>query len=139
MDADLAAVVLDLGDRSRAITWAINGEAEGLSVLDGWSYKGLADTSTDASSREAWRDHIGDTITSVAASWQDSTESQHACLWALRLDFSTGSVVVALGTADQEVEYMPDELVVVFDATLAAAYRPKHAHASAWGQRVAPA
>jgi hypothetical protein len=140
VDADVAAVVLDLGDRGRrTITWAMQGELEGISILgQEVSYSGLADKTVDASSREAWRDHIGDTITSIAAAWQVSGDGCPESLWAMRLDFSAGSVVVALGTADHDIEYMPDELVVVFDTTLAGAYRPRHVSESAWGQRIAP-
>ncbi|HWH96613.1 MAG TPA: hypothetical protein VNT03_22310, partial [Baekduia sp.] len=133
---DVSAVVLDLGDRGRrTITWAMAGELEGLSILgDEASYSGLADETLDASNREAWRGSVGEAITSVAAAWQVSEDGSPETLWAIRLDFSAVSVVIALGTADHDIEYMPDELVVVFDAALARAYRPPHVSESAWGQ-----
>src|SRR5262245_12013342 len=72
VDHMLAAVDLDFGDRgTRAITWAMAGELEGLAILEG-SYSGIGTEVLDADDREAWREHIGDRITQVGASWQVS-------------------------------------------------------------------
>ena len=140
VDADLTAIVLDLEERGlRTITWAMEGELEGISVLgDDAPYSGLADNAVEATSREAWREHISDTITSIGAAWQVSGDGCPESLWAIRLDFLCGSIVVALGTVDRDIEYMPDELVVVFDPMLASAYRPRHVSDSAWGQTIEP-
>ena len=140
-DADLTAVVLDLADRgSTIITWAMQGELEGLALLnDDGSYSGAADGIVDANTRVAWRAHRGHKIISVGAAWQVSGDGCPESLWAARLDFSTGSIVIALGTADPDLEYMPDELVVVFDQSLAASYRPRHVSGSSWRSRIAPA
>lgn len=139
VDADVTAVVLDLGEHGRrTITWAMAGEVEGIAILGrDVPYSGLADKVIEASDREAWRDRIGDTITSVGAAWQVSGDGCPESLWAVRLDFLAGSVVVALGTVGDGIEYMPDELVVVFDARLAAAYRPRQASDSSWGRPIA--
>jgi hypothetical protein len=138
VDADLAAVVLDLGDRGRrTITWAMEGELHGISILgDDESYSDLVAKSVDASGREAWQDHIGGAIKSIGAAWQVSGEGCPESLWAMRLDLATGSIVVALGTDYPEIDYMPDELVVVFDPELAPAYRPPHVSESAWGRTI---
>lgn len=140
VDADLVAVVLDLGDRGhRTITWAMDGELEGISILgDDASYSDLVAKSVEASNRQAWRDHIGGIITTVGAAWQISGDGCPESLWAMRLDLSAGSIVVALGTAYPEIDYMPDELVVVFDPVLAHAFRPPHVSDSAWGRTIEP-
>jgi hypothetical protein len=139
VDAQLTALELDLGEHgSWTITWAMEGELEGLSLLGkDESYSGLADETVAAGDRDAWRDHLGQAIMSVAGSWQVSGKTCPESLWALRLDFATGSVVVALGAVDQGIDYMPDELVVVFNPALADSYRPNQARQSAWrGQPV---
>lgn len=140
VDADLTAVVLDLGEfGSWTITWAMEDELEGLAVLGrDVPYSGLADETVAASGREAWRDHLGEAIRSMSGSWHVSGHGCPESLWGLRLDFATSSVVVALGTADQRLDYVPDELVVVFDRALADSYRPRHTSHSAWrGQPLA--
>lgn len=76
--------------------------------------------------RDAWREYIGDRIISVAASWQVSGEDCPESLWAVRLSFAGGSIVIALGTAYPHLDYQPDELVVVFDMSLARSYKPMH-------------
>ncbi|KAA3607484.1 MAG: hypothetical protein DWQ01_14945 [Planctomycetota bacterium] len=139
VDHILAAVDLDLGDRSTtAITWAMAGELEGLGILEGESYSGIASEVLDAADREAWREHIGNRITSVAASWQISGEDCPESLWSIRLNFATGSIVIALGTAYPHLDYEPDELVVVSDKSLAHSYKPIHVSDSSWGAPIEP-
>ncbi|KAA3607479.1 MAG: hypothetical protein DWQ01_14920 [Planctomycetota bacterium] len=138
VDCDLAAVDLDLGDRgTTAITWAMTGELEGLGILEGESYSGIASEVLDAADRKAWREHIGNRITSVAASWQISGEDCPESLWSIRLNFASGSIVIALGKAP-DLDYMPDELVVVFDKSLARSYKPIHVSDSSWGAPIEP-
>ncbi len=136
VDSDVTAVVLDLGERGhRTVTWAMNGELEGLSILgDDVSYEGQADQVIGVDKRQAWIGAIGERIESVGVAWQISGDGCPETLWAMRLDFPSRSVVIALGTADEEVDYMPDELVIVFDSELARAYRPPHVSESAWGR-----
>jgi len=138
VDCDLAAVNLDLGDRgTTAITWAMAGQLEGLAILEGESYSGIGTEVLDAADREAWREHIGTRITSVAASWQISGEDCPESLWSVRINFAASSIVIALGTAP-DMDYMPNELVVVFDMSLAQSYKPMHVSDSSWGGPVEP-
>ena len=37
-----------------------------------------------------------------------------------------------------EINYMPDELIVLFDTALARAYRTPHVNDSAWGEKLKP-
>lgn len=137
VDCDLAAVDLDFGDRGMTtITWAMAGELEGLAILHGESYSGIEIAVLDAADREAWCKHIGDKVISVGASWQVSGENCPESLWALRISFAVGSIVVALGTVDPRLDYLPDELVVVFDMSLARSYQPCHVDDSSWGSRI---
>jgi hypothetical protein len=141
VDDDLSAVVLDLGERGRTtITWAMEDDVEGLAILGpDEPYAGLADKTVGASDREAWHEHIGGTIASVGGAWQvTGGEGSPESLWAVRLEFVDGAIVVALGTVDPDLEYMPDELVVISNPSLAKSYRPRHVIDSAWGQTIDP-
>jgi hypothetical protein len=138
VDADVTAVRLEFADRdSWIVTWAMQGELEGLAILhDGAPYAGLADARVDASKRDAWRTHIGERLTAIRASWHATTDDPtRESLWALRLEFSTIPLVIALGTTDTPISYVPDELVVIFDPAVGDAYRPKHVGDSAWHGR----
>lgn len=137
VDADLSAIELDLGEQGAAtITWAMSDELEGLTVMRHAGYQGNSSQVLEATNRVAWREHIGHEIYSVAASWQVSGEHCPESLWAVRLGFPNGSVVVALGTSNTGIEYMPDELVVVFDTRIAHSYHPQHVIDSSWGKEL---
>jgi hypothetical protein len=135
LDSDLAAVVLDLGSHGTVlITWAMIGEWQGLVIIPRASYPELGGTEVlNASSREGWRELVGHEIVGIGASWQISGENCPESMWALRIDTTAGSIVIALGYAAPEVEYMPDELVVIIDPTIAHSYQPEHVDDSAWG------
>jgi hypothetical protein len=115
----------------------MSGELEGLAILGGEPYSGIGTEILDAADREAWRQHIGNRITSIAASWQFSGENCPESLWSLRISFASGSIVIALGTAPV-LDYMPNELVVVFDMSLARSFRPRHVSDSSWGAPIEP-
>jgi hypothetical protein len=134
VDDELTAVVLDLGDHGRmAFTWAMVGELEGLAVFKEESLSEIAIEKHDAAQCAAWHQHIGHSIISIAASWQVSGENCPESLWAVRICFAEGSIVVALGRANPDIKYMPNELVVIFDSSLAQSYRPPHVNDSSWG------
>lgn len=134
-DGVIAAVLEIMGRGRVVITWAMTGELEGLTVLDiDEPYPGVANRIADVSEIDGWDDHIGKVIMSLAAAWHVSDDDCPESLWALRFDFTTGSVVVALGTLNGDVAYMPDELVVIFDSASACLYRSTHGSPSAWGE-----
>jgi hypothetical protein len=139
IDDDIAAVVLDLADRGRVVvTWAMTGPLEGLTLMSEEAYSGTTDEVLEAAEREAWRKHVGQSITSVAASWQVSGEGCPESLWAVRIGFPEGSVVIALGQVRSSIQYMPDELVVIFDSSLALSYQPLGVDQNAWGVPIWP-
>ena len=139
LDVDLSAVVLHFGDREeRTVTWTMDGDLEGLALLEGpGAYEGLADRTVDASRRSGWTTHLGEAVVSLGAAWHVSASDCPPTLWALRHDFPTGSVVLALGALQATIDYAPDEVVVIFDADTARAYRPHHADGSSWGAALA--
>jgi hypothetical protein len=108
------------------------GELEGLGILHE-PYSGMATEALDARDREAWRNHIGDRIMEIGASWQISGESCPESMWALRIGFAVSPIVIALGTVDPDLDYLPDELVVLSDMSLARTYHPRHVNESSWG------
>lgn len=137
VDSELEAVALHFDDGgSWVITWAMDGEFEGLAVLPTSSYPGVASETLEASNREAWRRHLGGTVESVAASWQISGEECPESLWAIRLDFTAGPCVIALGMTSPNIDYTANELLIIHDASLARAFRPPHVRDSAWGSPI---
>lgn len=137
VDSEPEAVALHFGDSgSWVITWAMDGEFEGLAALPTSSYSGDASEILEASNREAWRRYLGGTIESVAASWQISGEECPESPWAIRLDFTAGPCVIALGVPTPNIDYAADELLIIHDASLARAFRPPHVRDSAWGSPI---
>lgn len=140
LDADLVSVVLDLGERGcQTITWAMGGRSEGLVILRGSApYPGLPKDLIDVSSKPSWARFIGERVVEVGAAMHVADVGAAPSVWALRLGFDVGAIVVALGTVDDEfrLAYAPDELVVVFDEVVPKAYRPRHADQSAWGRSI---
>lgn len=137
MDVDLAAVELVLSNRGHlTITWAMRGEWEGLALFED-SYSGVVAQPTDASDLNAWRPHRREAIRSVGAAWQHFDGIFPETMWAIRLNFSVSSVVIALGTDDPALDYLPDELLVIHHPMLAHSYKPPHVRGSSWGKLVA--
>jgi hypothetical protein len=138
LDGDLEAVVLEFSNRGGVtIRWFLEGLFAGL-ALSGESEERCRCSceSVAAGGRDAWHAHMGMTIVSVGAAWFVSMENAPESLWAMRLQFGSGSVVVALGTEYPELCYAADELVVIHDPALACAYRPSQLAGNAWGRTV---
>jgi hypothetical protein len=135
VDADIVAVTLELQEREvQVVSWAMAGTLEGLAALpQGSTYDGSVHPSSDVTDEGGWSGAVGTTIRSVAGAWHISDESRTPTLWALRLEFLATSVVLALGTYHQDIAYMPDELVVIFDRATAETYHPEHALMGSWG------
>lgn len=135
VDGDLIAVRLAFDDDALVFTWATLGWVEGLSIVPEPRWP-LADHGAvhDAASRPAWADHLGGVVVSIGGAWQLSGVGPASeSLWSVRLDFQGGSVVMALGGVDGALRYVPDELVVISERSLAVNYAPDHVGESAWG------
>jgi hypothetical protein len=139
VDHLLPAVDLDFGAHGAvSVTWATLGNVEALAVVPAPYFTGVEHVVLDASDREAWRNHIGRTVVSVATAWHTSNDGYPESIWSVRLTFDTGSVVIALGelSRSSQLDYMPNEIVVVFDESLARAYHPHHVTESSWGSPI---
>lgn len=133
-------LALDDG-RTATLGWMMEGAPDGR-MLDGLrlaigSLEGEPPSGNlDAYAR--WRLGGKDAcVISVEALWQETERPGVDSVWAVRLDFLTRSIVVALGEVDDEglLRYMPDALVVIFDEVTAQNYQPRAAGTSAWGCR----
>lgn len=130
-DDELAAVVLTFAESDPVtITWAMASESEGLAIMDGVGGRAPV---AQAADRQGWKPHHGRVITSISGAWHRTGDHSAESLWSLRLGFSRSSVVIALGVADPNPSYMPDEIIVLFDPLLAKRYRPHHSAESSWG------
>jgi hypothetical protein len=125
-DGDLAAVRLTYADGHRcAITWAMDGTTEGLSLST--AADALASSSAeriDVSQSPPWIPLIGRNVASLSLAWRRDAAAGKESLFALKCGTSGGaSFVVALGGVSAEgIEYLPDEVVVIFDDAAAERY-----------------
>jgi hypothetical protein len=90
----------------------------------------------DATSSEAWKSLTGNAIVNVRLGWHLPRVDRAEAVWAFRLDFEVGRrVLVALGKSDARgaITYSADDVVVIFDEALAAAYEIPAQTSSAWG------
>lgn len=137
IDVDLAAVVVDFGEGGKwTISWAMDGEFEGLAVDKSGSYAGVESKALDMTKSDHFRSLNGTTVNGVAVSWHSSGDQLPDSVWAIRLCFAHGDIVLALGGVDASglvPEYSPNEMVVLFDEALAKSYRPSGVPRSAWG------
>ena len=135
IDDQLTAVVIEFENQNRiVITWAMEDQFEGLAIFKDETYTEIGNKIIDAGDRAGWHKFLDQNITAVGVSWQVSGEGCPESLWALRLSFLKGDVVIALGSNNNsDLNYMPDELLVIFDPALAKGYHPKHTKEAAWG------
>lgn len=123
------------------LTWAIPGHEEGLLIgmyrTEDCPPSELIDL-TDMSGHEAWSAALGRLVDTVAISfhvhWDDATTRP----WALRIGVSGGAgATVALGEArGHDIRYVPNNLVVIFDESVARAYEIPSSSGSAWGELI---
>lgn len=122
--AEIDSVTIYAGRKAVRLRWAHSMVGEGLAVeIDELSDAGLL-RSVDQSSNYGWRARIGATIRDVLPVWQPG-EQQQRLLCAVTLDFGSQAdpVSIALGRrTGTEIEYSPDELVVIFDQLSARRY-----------------
>jgi hypothetical protein len=133
-------VDLSLGNGTTLrLLWATPGSDEGLAIelLDSQTVtKDDLIDSVNVASRGEWADITHHPIKSVGIAFYSYDGSAEDRPWSFRLEFANGmSVVFALGeVADDQLSYMPDSLVVIFDEAMARAYEVAEARSSAWGE-----
>jgi hypothetical protein len=134
------AVVIDFDDQaSLIVSWAMVGLAGGLDVEAGSTEKVAPlpelETEFDVSRSTHWSSIIGKRIEAVAAGWHVGglatmdPPSYPETVGSIRLDITKStSVTIALGAIEEDrIRYLPDSLVVFFDANDARAYVATHA------------
>lgn len=133
------AVELVMGSGSALVlSWAMDGLNEGLAIefrnareLD----VGLPGDAIDVSDHVDWARFLGVPIASITPVWHVPNEGCSEMPWSFRFEFANGSsLVVALGKAEGSgFTYSPDDLVVIFEKALAAAYRIPASATSSYG------
>jgi hypothetical protein len=122
------------------LKWIMEGEREGLAVVFDQTPEDLSRDRTKSMpvpDETRWRKAYGAAVMAVGVSWHRPTADVEA-IWAVRLEFSSGqSIVVALGELrDGTLRYIPDQLVVIFDAAIARSYVLEAGGEPAWGQNI---
>jgi hypothetical protein len=125
-------------DRSHSeLKWIMAGEREGVAAVFDQTDADLRNDQVQPSpvpDESRWRKAIGAVVTGVGVSWHQPT-GDIAAIWSVRLEFSFDpSIVVALGEwRDGAVHYIPDQIVVIFDAEIARRYVIPAGEEPAWG------
>ena len=119
------------GGGTCSVTWHTAGKCEGLMVgpgrVDCLRTIPMALRRKERTQSTKWQPFIDRRVRALRVSWQESSEGCPPTLWAIQLKFDTDELMIALGEAGPDgARYQPDELVVIFDAELAAAYRRSH-------------
>lgn len=124
-------MAVELGMESGAalvLFWAMDGVNEGMAI----EFRSPSESDTDlpgdpidVSDHIDWEGFLGVPITSIGIAWHVPNEGCPEMPWAYNFEFSDeSSLVIALGEAeDAGFTYMPDALLVIFDKSLAAAYK----------------
>ncbi|MFF0706414.1 hypothetical protein ACFYVC_39595 [Streptomyces tendae] len=110
-----------------SLSWAMDGLNEGMAIElrePGESDADLPGDTVDVSDHVDWERFLGADIVEISPAWHVPNDGCPEMPWAYRLGFSNkSSLVIALGSAEGDVfTYMPDELIVFFDESLAASY-----------------
>ncbi|MCX5263198.1 hypothetical protein [Streptomyces sp. NBC_00199] len=110
-----------------SLSWAMDGLNEGMAIElrePGESDADLPGDTVDVSDHVDWERFLGADIVEISPAWHVPNDGCPEMPWAYRLGFSNkSSLVIALGSTEGEgFTYMPDELIVFFDESLAASY-----------------
>lgn len=138
-EIDMALKFSLVGGQSLVMRWEMQGLNEGLSA--GFFDNAIAGELNgvdfiDVSATPEWRPFLGEAIAHIAGAFYVPNEGCPEALWAMRFDFSHGrSAVVALGEmSGDNLGYLPDGLVAIFDETEARRFKVGSSAQSAWGE-----
>jgi hypothetical protein len=111
-----------------AVAWQMAGECEGLVVgrgrVESLRTFDMELRRANRTQSTRWQPLIGAPVRAVDVSWQRSAAGCPPTLWAIHVQLDAQAVTIALGEAGADgPRYQPDELLVIFDRALAAAYR----------------
>lgn len=130
-DSVSMGVELLMQDGTRcAVTWQMDGECEGM-VMGRGGIESLRPFEMELRRVEmtrsaGWQPFLGAPVIALDVGWQRSAEGCPPTVWAVRLqvDADAGLLTIALGEPGADgPTYQPDELLVIFDQAVAAAYR----------------
>lgn len=111
-----------------AVTWQMAGECEGL-VMGPGRVESLRPfhmelRRANQTHSRRWRPFTEVPVAVVDVSWQRSSAGCPPTVWAIHLVVDGESLTIALGEVGADgPQYQPDELLVIFDRSVAAAYR----------------
>ena len=137
-DVDLGVELLTESGFILELSWATPGREEGLSLALGRdedrALSDLVDV-VDVSGHQDWSRILGGLVGAIAVSFCVHSDGSSIRPWSCRVGLSNGSsVTVALGETDGNfIRYLPDNLVVIFEADTARAYEIADGLQSAWG------
>ncbi|MFE1079436.1 hypothetical protein ACFW31_13010 [Nocardiopsis alba] len=125
-------MAVELGMNSGAVlilSWAMDGVNEGMAIEfrnpgeSGVDH--LPGDPIDVSGHADWEEFLGVPIVSVEIAWHIPNEGCPEMPWAYSFEFSDeSSLVIALGESEGAgFAYIPDALLVIFDKSLASAYK----------------
>jgi len=139
-DAASMGVELHWEASDTELKWMMEGELEGVGVVFDQTPADLSKDRTKSApvpDETRWRRAFGAVVVAVGVSWHRPA-ADLAAIWAVRLEFSSGqSIVVALGELrDGTLQYIPDQLVVMFDAAIARSYVIEAGGEPAWGHNI---
>lgn len=138
-EVDMAVELLVDSGAALVLSWAMDGVNEGLAI----EFKAPEEVDVnvpgdaiDVSDHVDWARFLGVPIASISPVWHIPNEGCPEMPWAYRLEFSDkSSLVIALGEAGGSgFMYTPDALVVIFDKSLAVAYKIPASGTSSYGQ-----
>lgn len=138
-EVDMGVELISAAGYRVSFSWATPGSAEGISIsLDRGGRRASDDLISyiDADHIGPWSSLIGHSVQAMAVSFHAHSDDASTRPWSFRLAADDGvSVVVALGeiTGDR-LNYLPDSLVVIFDAENARSYTIASSDQSAWGE-----
>ncbi len=130
-------IELHWGRGRSELKWITAGEREGVAAVFDQTEADLRNDRVQpvqVPDESRWRKAIGAVVTAVGVSWHQPT-GDTAAIWSVRLEFSPDlSIVVALGEwRDGAIHYIPDQIVVIFDAEIARSYVIPAGEEPAWG------
>jgi hypothetical protein len=127
--SDVGVELRDDDGRPISAVWRMEGFIEGLAFGPGTAEEehGLYPlAATDVSREREWEARLGRPVVDVRTAWHIPNEGCPEAVWGVQLVFDGGlQVMLALGQPGGrgDVEYQPDEVVVIFDSDLARGYR----------------
>lgn len=138
-EVDMGVELLTESGIRLELSWSTPGVGEGLVIAFGAVMdcsEGQRLSSVDVSRDDQWSAILGYSVESVAIAFcfHDFTSSMRP--WSFRLGLSgSSSVTIALGEIREgRLQYMPDNIVVIFDEATAQLYVVPNSPESAWGE-----